>query len=52
MANHFVYKAFPCPLCLGRILPSALNAFSETDIVLVYRLAPIGGDVPPTKIRH
>ena len=52
MANHFVYKTFPCPLGLGRILPSALNASAKTDILLVCRLAPRGGHVPPTKIRH
>lgn len=37
MVNHFVSRVFPCPLCLGRVLPSAVNAFAGTDIVLVCR---------------
>ena len=37
MVNHFVSRVFPRPLCLGRVLPSAVNAFAGTDIVLVCR---------------
>ena len=51
LANHLVYRVFPCPICLGRILLSSVDALKGTDIGLVWRFGNRDGLVPPIRIR-